>query len=228
MLKIRNRMRKLEVVCGSIAFATLGVLPCAFGSVYSFEDATSGPWNAVDRGGTTSVNTDRASDGSYSFANVFQVPANFAGWTVNGLFSTYAPTVMNATATSISVDVYKDWSNPNGWGVYGNDMRLVFNNNHGWNAVSPTSSTPAAGGFTTYTFDVTPYAANAVDPLNSYSGLDIAWFVGTWADNGQPNGTATIAVDNIVITQSVPEPSSFALLGLGSLGMMIYRRRAVR
>jgi hypothetical protein len=211
-----------------IAFAMLGALPGAFGSVYSFEDATTGPWTAVDRGGTASVNTVRASDGSYSFENAFQVPANFAGWTINGLFSTYAPDVLNATATSISVDVYKDWSNPNGWGVYGNDMRLVFNNNHGWSPVSPTSATPTAGGFTTFTFDVTPYAANAVDPLNTYSGLDIAWFVGTWADNGQPNGTATIAIDNINIVQAVPEPGSFALLGFGSLGAMIFRRRVAR
>jgi len=70
--------------------------------------------------------------------------------------------------------------------------------------------------------------ANATDPLNSYSGLDIAWFVGTWADNGQANGTATIALDNIVITQAVPEPGSFALLGLGSLGALMFRRRTSR
>ena len=226
---------KKTLVLSFAAVGLLGSLPSAFGDYYeSFESGTLNGWTAGTLNGSVgTVNTVRASDGTYSYGNSFTVPASFSGWTMNTILELDARSYLNAGATSLSVDVYSDWTNPNGWGVYGNSIRLLLNYEGGWNPVEPTSGSLANGSFQTFTFNLAPHAATITNPSLSYSTIGFAWFVGTWAGDGggstyTDNGTQTFAIDDIVVSQPVPEPSTFALFGLGTLGTILYRRRAAR
>jgi hypothetical protein len=229
MLKISTKVKPSKVVAGLVASALLGFSPAAFGNYSeSFESGTLSGWTAGTLNGSLgTVNSDRASDGTYSFGNSFTVPASFSGWTMNTLLEIDPRTVMNAGATSLSVDVYSDWANPNGWGVYGNTINLLLNYEGGWTPVGPTSGGLVNGSFQTLTFDLTPHAATITNPGLSYSSIGFAWFVGTWAggDDGLANGTQTFAIDNIVVIQPVPEPGAVTLLGLGLSALLAFRRR---
>jgi hypothetical protein len=231
MLKIRAKTNLSKAVSGLVASAVLGFLPAAFGSFSeSFEDATLSGWGAGTLSGSAgTVNTVRASDGNYSFGNSFTVPASFSGWSMNTLLEKDPRTFMNGDATTLTVDVYSDWANPNGWGVYGNTINLLLNYEGGWVPVAPTSGSLVNGSFQTFTFDLTPYAATITNPGLGYSSMGFAWFVGTWAGGGDglDNGTQTFAIDNILVTQPVPEPGAAAFLGLG-LVVLAIRRRAAR
>jgi hypothetical protein len=232
MLKIRTAMNSGKTVSTLVAAALLGVAPAAFGNYSeSFESGTLNGWSAATVNGSLgAVNNVRASDGTDSFGNSFTVPASFSGWTVNSLLEIDPRTFMNSGATSLSVEVYSDWANPNGWGVYGNSIKLLLNYEGSWNPIDPISGSLANGSFQTLTFDLTPHAATITNPGLSYSSIGFAWFVGTWAGDGggavyTDNGTQTFAIDNIVVTQPVPEPSSLALVGLGAVALLVLRRR---
>jgi hypothetical protein len=232
MLKIRTAMNPSKTVSTLVAAALLGVLPVAFGNYSeSFESGTLNGWSAATVNGSLgAVNNVRASDGTYSFGNSFTVPASFSGWTVNSLLEIDPRTFMNSGATSLSLEVYSDWANPNGWGVYGNSIKLILNNSSGWSTIDPVSGSLANGTFQTITFNLAPHAATITNPGLGWSSVGIAWHVGTWAGDGggavyTDNGTQTFAIDNIVVTQPVPEPASMALAGLGAVALLLFRRR---
>ena len=199
-------------------------LSAARGAVIeSFESGTRNGWNAGSLNGvSTTVDSVRATDGTFSAANSFTVPASFSGWTVNTIIEKDPRTFMDAGTTSLTIDVYSDWTNPNGWGVYGNTIMLILNNSNGWNAVAPTSGSLVNGAFATFTWDMTPHAAAITDAGLGWSILGIAWHVGTWAGGGDglDNGTQTFAIDNLT---TVPEPSS-AVAALAG-GLIAFRRR---
>jgi hypothetical protein len=228
MLQIRTRMNQPKAVAGLVASAMLGLLPAAFGNYQeSFESGTLNGWTAGTLNGSLgTVNNVRASDGTFSLGNSFTVPASFSGWTVNTILERDPRTFMNAGATSLRLDVYADWANPNGWGVYGNSIKLILNYEGNWTTVDPVSGSLANGSFQTLTFDTTPFAATITNPALGWSSVGIAWFVGTWAGGGDglANGTQTFAVDNILVTQPVPEPGAAALLGLGLSAVAVLRR----
>ena len=196
--------------------------------IQSFESGNLSGWGAGTlNGSTTTVTTDRATDGTHSAANSFTVAAGFSGWTMNTIIEIDPRTIMDASTTTLSVDVYSNWSNPNGWGVYGNSITLILNNSNGWTTVGPSSGSLANGSFQTLTWDMTPIAAAITDPGLAWSSIGIAWFVGTWAGDGgggvyTDNGTQTFGIDKISIT-SVPEPSAAA--ALGALGVLAFLRR---
>ena len=232
MLKIRVKTNKSKVLAGLVASAMLGFLPAAFGNyTESFEDGTLSGWTAGTLNGSLgAVNNVRASDGTYSFGNSFTVPAGFSGWTVNSILERDPRTFMNAGATSLSFDIYSDWANPNGWGVYGNSIKLILNYEGNWSTIDPVSGSLGNGTFQTITFNLAPHAATITNPGLGWSSVGIAWHVGTWAGDGggavyTDNGTQTFAIDNIVVTQPVPEPSSMVLAGLGAASLLIFRRR---
>ena len=204
-------------------------IPFARGAVVeSFESGTLNGWvSGTLNGASTTVDMVRATDGTFSAANSFTVPASFSGWTVNTILESDPRSFMDEQALTLTLDVYSQWANPNGWGVYGNTIMLILNNSNGWQAVAPTSGALANGAFSTLTWDMTPYAAAITDPGLGYSSLGIAWHVGTWAGGGDglDNGTQTFAIDNITVT-TVPEPSS--ALALLSTGLMTFRRRRRR
>ncbi len=206
------------------ACALLASLSAARGAVVeSFESGTLNGWNAGSLNGvSTTVDSVRATDGTFSAANSFTVPASFSGWTVNTIIEKDPRTFMDAGTTSLTIDVYSDWTNPNGWGVYGNTIMLILNNSNGWNAVAPTSGSLVNGAFATFTWDMTPHAAAITDAGLGWSSLGIAWHVGTWAGGGDglDNGTQTLAIDNLT---TVPEPSS-AMAALAG-GLIAFRRR---
>lgn len=211
---------KRSFVAACALFLSVSV---AHGAVIeSFESGTLNGWGAGTLNGTaTTVNPVLATDGSFSAGTSFTVPASFSGWTVNTILERDPRSFMDAGATTLTMDVYSDWSNPNGWGVYGNTIMLILNNSNGWNAIAPTSGSLVNGGFSTLTWDMTAHAAAITDSGLGYSVLGIAWHVGTWAGGGDglSNGTQTLAIDNIT---AVPEPSSLALLAVGLLSL---RRR---
>jgi len=206
------------------ACALLVSLSAARGAVIeSFESGTLNGWNPGTLNGvSTTVDSVRASDGSFSAANTFTVPAGFSGWTVNTIIERDPRTFMDAGTTALTIDVYSDWTNPNGWGVYGNTIMLILNNSNGWTPVAPTSGSLVNGAFATLTWDMTPHAAAITDAGLGWSSLGVAWHVGTWAGGGDglDNGTQTLAIDNFT---TVPEPSS-AIAALAG-GLIAFRRR---
>jgi len=193
--------------------------------VESFESGTLNGWNpGTINGNTTTLSTDRASDGSFSVANAFTVPSTLSGWTVSTIIEIDPRSLMDAGATTLSLDAYSNWANSNGWGVYANTINLVLYNSNGWSTVGPTSGSLVNDAFSTLTWDLTPFAAAITDPGLEWSALGLVWHVGTWAggEDGLDNGTQTLAIDNIVIT-TVPEPSS--VLGLLTGALLVLRRR---
>jgi hypothetical protein len=193
--------------------------------IESFESGTLNGWGAGTLNGTsTTVNAIRASDGALSAANTFIVPASFSGWTVNTIIERDPRSFMDAGATALSMDVYSDWANPNGWGVYANTIAMILNNSNGWTIVFPTSGSLTNGSFSTLTWDMTPHAAAITDSGLGWSSVGFAWHVGTWAGGGDglDNGTQTFALDNLSIT-SVPEPSS--AVAVLTAGLLAVRRR---
>lgn len=208
------------------ACALLVSLSAARGAVIeSFESGTLNGWNAGTLNGvSTTVDSVRATDGGFSAANTFTVPASFSGWTVNNIIEKDPRTFMDAGTTTMTVDIYSDWANPNGWGVYGNTMMLILNNSNGWTAVAPTSGSLVNGAFATFTWDMTPHAAAITDAGLGWSSLGLAWHVGTWAggEDSFANGTQTFAIDNLT---TVPEPSSaMAVLAAGLVAFCRRRR----
>lgn len=208
-----------------VACSLLSIVSAHGAVIESFESGTLNGWGAATLNGTaTTVNMDRATDGAFSAATSFTVPASFSGWTVNSIIEIDPRNIMDENTLTLSLDVYSDWANPNAWGVYGNTLRLILNNSNGWSTLDPTSGSLANGAFQTFTWDMSSVATAITDPGLGYSSLSIAWFVGTWAGgtDGLDNGTQTFAIDSIGVT-SIPEPSSF--LGFLAAATLLVRRR---
>lgn len=195
--------------------------------IESFESGTLNGWGAGTLNGvTTTVDSVHATDGIFSAANTFTVPAGFSGWTMNTILEKDPRSFMDAGAITLTLDVFSDWANPNGWGVYANNLVMILNNSNGWSSHAPASGTLTNGGFATLTWDLTPHAAAITDSGLGWSSVAFAWHVGTWAGGGDglDNGTQTFAIDNISVT-SVPEPSSTLVVSAAGLIAFLRRRR---
>jgi hypothetical protein len=184
--------------------------------ITSFESGDLDGWTAGDLNGSmTTVNSNRSSDGVYSTESSFTVPAGWAGWGVHTLISTTTAQLgITSSTTEISLDAYVDWANPNGWGVYGNEVQLLLNYEGVWTNLSPSSGALTNGAFSTLTYNISGHAAAMTAPGIAYSEVAVLWFLGTWADNGMDNGTQTISIDNINGDNlaTVPEPASALLV----------------
>ncbi len=234
-------VRNVVAACGfllSVSAASAAVV------VESFESNTLSGWSAATiNGSTTTVNTAHASEGTHSAANSFTVAASFGGWTTHALMSIDPRAIMDENATTVTLDVYSDLTNPNGWGFYANSINLILNYEGGWKQIGPVSGALSNGSFQTLTWDLTlpinipdgnmaSIATAITNPLLGYSQLGIVWQVGTWAGDGgnnapavyTDNGTQTFAIDRISIT-SVPEPSAAAALGVMGVLALLRRRR---
>jgi hypothetical protein len=218
------KMKSYKAILAGAALLAVPAL-CSAGLVYSnsFETGTfDGWWAGSINSSTTTVSTVRASDGIYSAGLMFNVSSNMAGWGEHAIVWGDTRSFVDANTTELSVDVYSDWANPQGWGVYGNSIQLILNYEGGYTSVAPTSGALANGSFQTFTYDLTPYAATISDAGLGYSTLGFAWFLGTWADNGMDNGTQTLAVDNIHV---IPEPATIGMIAFAGAGLLFARRR---
>lgn len=221
-MKSKSQVRRsLVTACAAL----LGVSAAHGAVIESFESGTLNGWNpGTINGNVTTATTDRATDGSFSATNTFTVPSTVSGWSISTIIEIDPRSIMDAGTTTLSLDVYSNWTNPNGWGVYANTVMLVLNNSNGWSAIGPTSGSLTNDAFSTLTWDMTPYAADITDSGLGWSAMSLVWHVGTWAggEDSLDNGTQTLAIDNISIT-AVPESSS--ALGLLTAGLLVLRRR---
>ena len=120
-----------------------------------------------------------------------------------------------AYSGTLSYDVFR--GNLTDWNQFG----VIFNYTGNWSAFFSSITTDFTGADgNTWTHIVIPYTINAVNGL-SYFQLSVA------ENTGGNVAGETIYVDNFQVPQVVPEPGTFALLGLG-LSALIFRRRAVR
>lgn len=197
--------------------------------ITSFEAGDLDGWNAPDvNEAPTSVTANRASDGVYSTESSFTVPAEWAGWGVHTLLSKDSAAIgISSSTTEITLDAYSDWTNPNEWGVYGNNIWLILNYEGTWATIEPSSGALTNGTFTTLTYDIGGHAAAMTAPDLSYSVVEVAWFLGTWADDGQDNGVHTISIDNINgdNLSAIPEPASLLLMASSVLALCAICRR---
>jgi hypothetical protein len=128
--------------------------------------------------------------------------------------SGYGPGTLVANSGTISFDIYR--GNFTDWNWFG----VNFNYDGYWGPFWATTSTDFTGadGQTWTHFEV-PFTINATAGI-TYFGMGIAQNAGAIA--GQ-----TFYIDNFQVAV-VPEPGTFALLGLSALSAVCFRRRASR
>jgi len=88
--------------------------------------------------------------------------------------------------------------------------------------VTWSSGTPNALGNTSFSYNLSSITAINNDPTVYFRIVDES----TTAINGNTVGTSgTDRMDNVLIASEVPEPTSLALIGLGTAGLFLFRRR---
>jgi len=114
-------------------------------------------------------------------------------------------------------------------GTVADASALVLGTTLPWDSVNQANGFPGYYSFTevqvptvgTYTFQIRA-TGNGIDTVASRSAL--------WQETGvnaitDPPTPATQSSQSIGLVVSVPEPSTFALAGLGSAALVIFRRR---
>jgi hypothetical protein len=175
------------------------------GGIGSLQLTASGGWSGWISG--SSSPGQEANQASLSALD----PGAIAAWSAG---SGYGPGTLLANSGTITMDVYggnfTDW---NWWGV-------TFNYNGHWDPFfASTSSNFTGADGRDWTHYVIPYTLSNVPAGLSYFQMAIA-------QNAGAIGGQTFYVDNIQVTP-VPEPGTFALLGLGVLSLFFVVRRRV-
>jgi hypothetical protein len=116
-------------------------------------------------------------------------------------------------ATSMSLDVYT----PNAsFGYYCQFQLGLVNNDTGYVALNPVYTGTGIGSETTITVPISPSVAATLAASSNPTQLFIQ------IGGGYTAGNETMYLDNLRV---VPEPSTFALLGFGVLGLVGVARR---
>jgi len=158
------------LVCVSATQAAVVVEP--------FESGQFNGWAAKTLDGVvTTVSTDRATDGVFGGGSSFIEPASFSDRTVNMVIGKDPRGFMEAGSTTLTVGVYSNWSNSNGWGVYGDTKMLILNNSHIWTAVAPSSASLMNEAFSPFTWDMPPMLER---PRIGDSAIPSSLPPGTW------------------------------------------------
>jgi hypothetical protein len=197
----------------------------ASSAYYSDSSAVNGIGNTANPGGASGIGSlqltapggwsgwvsgsgSPGEAGNQAFLSVID-PGSIAAWSAG---SGYGPGTLVAYSGTMSFDLYP--GNFTDWSWFG----ITLNYNGTWNPfwASTSSSFTGADGRTWTHFEV-PYSINAVSGGLTYFEFGIAENAGSIA--GQ-----TFYVDNFQASV-VPEPTTFALLGLGLTGFLLRRRR---
>jgi hypothetical protein len=124
---------------------------------------------------------------------------------------------VNATAGSLQL-LIQTWSGPNFGGTMSGTLGTAPNPPGFGNDLALSTS------FTHYDLNLGNLAI--FPAVGTFSPLGGTWQI-AFQHNGGANGNPSqliLTIDNVVLTM-VPEPSSFALAGLGGAAMMFIRRR---
>jgi PEP-CTERM motif len=98
--------------------------------------------------------------------------------------------------------------------IYPGSVDVVSGYDDTW--TTPLMSTPS-GGFTPWQHESYSFVANASDELLGFLGL------------GAPQGVPPmVLLDGVSVEESAPEPTTFALLGVGLVGMLSARAKRRR
>jgi hypothetical protein len=180
------------------------VTPGGAGGVGSLQLTAPGGWS-----GWVSGSGAPGQAGNQTFMSAID-PGAIAAWSAG---SGYGPGTLVAYSGTVSFDLYG--GNFTDWNWFG----ITLNYDGHWDPyfASTSSSFTGADGRTWTHYEV-PYTINAVSGGLSYFEVGIAENAGSIA--GQ-----TFYVDNFQATV-VPEPGTFALLGLGLTGFLLRRRQS--
>ncbi|HXR04820.1 MAG TPA: PEP-CTERM sorting domain-containing protein [Verrucomicrobiae bacterium] len=179
--------------------------------VNSWENSVEG-WGTLEANWTSGgfSTTTGVTQGSYSWILNAAGSPDY-GAALGGTAST-ALTADLANAASVSVDVYATGFSYMQWDLTLNGGGLGYQSTDGYTY----SQSPVIGTESTLTFTI-PSSFRATLAANPTIATSLNFQIG----GGNPG---TVYLDNLVVTE-VPEPASLALMGLGAVGLVLFRRR---
>ena len=206
--------RSIAVLCLGLSLSFLQTAQATL--LESWENNLDG-WTLDNGSYTSSFSTSQGvTDGSYSLALAGTAGPSYGGMIHSDYLSSY--TTALASAATLSLDVYTP---PASFGYYLQIQFWLNNADTGYLQI-PDGSTylsTTIGSETTLTWTIPTSVAATL--ATSSNPTQIGFQVG----GGYTAGNETMYFDN-VRTTPVPEPATFAMVGLGLGALLIFRRRA--
>jgi hypothetical protein len=182
---------------------------------YSDSSTVNGLGNTVNPGGAGGIGSLQLTAGG-GWGGLSDAPGEAGN---QGFLSALDPGAVAGSSLAsysgtLSYDVYR--GNLTDWNQFG----VIFNYDNNWNSFFSSTTTDFTGADgTTWTHITIPYTINATSL--SYFGFSVA------ENTGGGTSGETIYVDNFQVT-SVPEPGTTAVLALGGVALLFFRRRSGR